>query len=149
MSRKYKHWNTEKRLIPKMIKIYCKGNHKAKRKQDGVKRNDVCDECKDLTEYALYRLEKCPFKENKNFCSYCSVHCYNPCKREEIKLVMRYAGPRMIFTHPIFAFSHVVAMIKHKKQVKANDKKLKESEQENIVNNKEKTSTEENFANDR
>jgi hypothetical protein len=90
--------------------------HKLKRKEQKIKRGELCEECKALTEYALFRLEKCPFKVNKGFCSFCKVHCYKPEYREEIKKVMKYSGPRMIFSHPIFALSHVVQMIKFKKQ---------------------------------
>ena len=73
---------------------------------------------KRLTEYALFRLEKCPFKVNKKFCSFCKVHCYKPDMRERIKDVMKWAGPRMIFTHPVFAMGHVFQMIKYKKKLK-------------------------------
>jgi len=106
-----KHWQQEKDLIPDMIRIYCHGHHQTKGK-------DVCPECKELTEYALFRLEKCPFKVNKQFCSFCTVHCYKPDMRAKIKDVMRYSGPRMLFTHPIFAMSHVVGLIKYKRQQK-------------------------------
>ena len=37
MNREYKQWNIEKKLIPKMIRIYCRGNHKEIRKEEGVK----------------------------------------------------------------------------------------------------------------
>jgi hypothetical protein len=111
-----KKWEKEKQLIPVMIKKYCRGMHKLKRREQKIKRGELCEECKALTEYALFRLEKCPFKVNKGFCSFCKVHCYKPEYREEIKKVMKYSGPRMIFSHPIFALSHVVQMIKFKKQ---------------------------------
>ena len=71
-----------------------------------------------LTEYALFRLEKCPFKVNKKFCSFCKIHCYKPDMRERIKDVMKWAGPRMIFTHPIFAFKHVFQMISYKRKLR-------------------------------
>lgn len=116
MAKEYKHWKKEKKLIPVMIKMYCKGNHKEKRKDEHVKRNGVCSSCQKLTQYALFRLEKCPFKKDKGFCSYCKIHCYLPEYRQEISKVMRYSGPRMIFTHPIFACSHVVGVIKHKRE---------------------------------
>ena len=118
MSKEYKHWNTEKQLIPVMIKMYCRGNHKAERKAEGVKGRELCSECRELADYAAFRLEKCPFKKNKGFCSYCKIHCYKPEYRAEMKEVMKYSGPRMLFSHPIFAMSHVTAMIKHKKQLK-------------------------------
>ena len=111
MEKGLKAWEKEKKLIPVMIKKYCHGSHKTKGKA-------ICDECKQLTEYALFRLEKCPFKVNKKFCSFCKIHCYKPDMREKIKAVMKYSGPRMLFTHPIFAISHVVQMIKYKKQQK-------------------------------
>lgn len=104
-------WKKEKKLIPVMIKKYCHGKH-------GTKGKEVCEECRELTGYALFRLEKCPFKVNKKFCSFCKIHCYKPDMREQIKAVMKYAGPRMLISHPIFATSHVVQMIKYKKSLK-------------------------------
>lgn len=116
MSKEYKHWNTEKKLIPVMIRTYCRGNHKTERKAEGVKGKELCSKCKELAEYAAFRLEKCPFKRNKGFCSYCKIHCYKPEYRAEMKEVMKYSGPKMLFSHPIFAMSHVTAMIKYKKR---------------------------------
>ncbi len=114
--KKLKKWNKEKKLIPVMIRKYCHGHHHTKGKE-------VCDECKELTEYALFRLSKCPFKENKQFCSFCKIHCYKPDMRAKIKDVMRYSGPRMIFTNPIFSMSHVTQMIKYKKSQKKKEEK--------------------------
>jgi hypothetical protein len=111
-----KKWEKEKKLIPVMIKKYCSGRHKKERKAQNLKRGELCEECKALKEYALFRLEKCPFKVNKQFCSFCKIHCYKPEYRQEIKKVMQYAGPRMIFTHPIFSLSHVVQMIGFKRK---------------------------------
>lgn len=111
VSRELKAWEKEKKLIPVMIKKYCNRHH-------GTKVREICGECKALTEYALFRLEKCPFKVNKKFCSFCKVHCYRPEMRQKIKEVMKWSGPRMIFSHPIYAFSHVAQMIKHKRQLK-------------------------------
>jgi len=104
-------WEKEKKLIPVMIKKYCHGNH-------ATGGDALCDNCRELTEYALFRLEKCPFKVNKGFCSFCKVHCYKPDMRDEIKKVMKYSGPRMFFSHPIFATKHVVQMIKYKRESK-------------------------------
>lgn len=60
-----KAWEKEKKLIPMMIKKYCHGKH-------GTRGEELCEECRALTEYALFRLEKCPFKVNKKFCSFLS-----------------------------------------------------------------------------
>lgn len=94
-----------------MIEKYCRGKH-------GTKRGNLCGDCRALTEYALFRLGKCPFKKNKKFCSFCKIHCYKPDMREKIKAVMKYSGPRMLFSHPVFAVSHVVQMIQYKKKLK-------------------------------
>ena len=49
----------EKKLLSVMIGIYCRGNHGG---NDGNKK-ELCDSCKKLEEYALFRTEKCPFME--------------------------------------------------------------------------------------
>lgn len=115
MKNEYKAWEKEKKLIPIMIKKYCKGMHKTDRSKQGVKRDEVCASCRELTDYSMMRLEKCPFKKTKQFCSFCEIHCYKPEMREKIKAVMKYSGKYMLLSHPIFAVSHVVQMIKYKK----------------------------------
>ncbi len=99
----------EKRTVGLMISIYCKKKHGTK--------NELCDECRELNEYASLRSDKCPFMETKTFCSNCKVHCYKPEMREKIRAVMRFSGPRMIFHHPIMAISHVIATKKEKKKL--------------------------------
>lgn len=37
MAKEYKHWKKEKELIPLMIRMYCKGNYKQERKEEGDK----------------------------------------------------------------------------------------------------------------
>lgn len=115
-----KAWNKERSLIPVMIRKYCHGTH-------GTKGSEVCEDCRALTEYALFRLEKCPFKVNKKFCSFCKIHCYKPDMKEKIRAVMRYAGPRMLFSHPVFALSHVVQMIRYRKNHSKEEKKAKDN----------------------
>ena len=100
----------EKAIVSEMIALYCRKKHKTKRGQ-------LCTQCAKLTEYARQRSEKCPFMENKTFCSNCKVHCYKPDMREKIRAVMRFSGPRMIFSHPITAISHVVETKKEKKRI--------------------------------
>lgn len=110
----FKKWEKEKKLIPKMILIFCRSKHKIKRKFEGVSGNEICEDCKKLRDYALLRLEKCPFKENKQFCNFCKIHCYNPDMREKIKNVMKFVGPRLLLSHPFFTISHALQLIKHK-----------------------------------
>lgn len=99
----------EKKVVSLMIKLYCKKKHKHKK--------DLCDKCQELNKYAITRIDKCPFMEHKTFCSNCKVHCYTPEMRKQIKEVMRFSGPRMIFYHPIMAINHVITSKKEKKKV--------------------------------
>jgi hypothetical protein len=90
----------ERKTVENMIKIYCRDQHKT----EGV----LCQECRELAEYALLRLRNCPFQENKTTCGNCPIHCYKPHMREKIRAVMRYAGPRMIRHHPLLAIGHMI-----------------------------------------
>jgi len=67
----------------------------------------VCTDCADLREYAFARLENCRYQDDKPTCANCPVHCYKVDMREKVRVVMRYAGPRMIFRHPVLAIAHL------------------------------------------
>ena len=54
--------------------------------------------------------------ETKTFCSACKVHCYRPEMREKIRAVMRWAGPRMLFVHPVLAVRHLLGTRKEKQR---------------------------------
>lgn len=97
----------EHKTINTMIKMYCKKCHKTSKR--------LCQDCSDLFSYAEERLKNCRFGENKPTCDTCTVHCYKPNMRDKIRTVMRYAGPRMIYTHPIMGFRHLFKKIKKKK----------------------------------
>lgn len=101
----------EKQVVGQMISIYCRKNHGGK---------NLCPECQALMDYALRRIDKCPFMETKTFCSNCKVHCYKPEMREKIRVVMRFSGPRMLFIHPIITIKHVMLSLKEKKKLKNN-----------------------------
>lgn len=109
----------EKKMVSQMIVLYCKKQHKGKTYPGGsnAKTGILCKECEALDRYARERSEKCPFMETKTFCSNCKVHCYKPEMREKIREVMRFSGPRMIFSHPIAAMHHVIATKKEKKKL--------------------------------
>jgi len=89
----------EKKTVDAMIRLYCSKHHES----DG----GLCPDCSELHDYAMLRLSKCPFQENKSTCGKCLVHCYKPDLRAKITKVMRYSGPRMLFRHPILALYHV------------------------------------------
>lgn len=90
----------EMRTVTAMIQLYCQEQHHTE--------DELCAECSAIQEYAMRRLERCPFRERKTTCAKCAVHCYKPDKREQIRVVMRYAGPRMLWKHPILAVQHLM-----------------------------------------
>lgn len=91
----------EVKTVTIMIHMYCRRHHGVTDKYD------FCRKCYDLKKYAEKRLTHCPFGNAKPVCSRCTVHCYNPGRRQQIKIVMRYAGPRMMYTHPVMAVRHL------------------------------------------
>jgi len=82
-----------------MIALYCLKHHSFK---------GMCPGCKELLDYALMCLDKCPFQEGKTTCAKCPVHCYKPDMREGIRAVMRYSGPRMMYRHPVLTILHLI-----------------------------------------
>ncbi len=102
----------EKQLVSQMIALYCRKHHH----QGGL-----CEKCQELEKYAHMRSDKCPFMETKTFCSNCRVHCYQPKMREHIKKIMRYSGPRLIFTHPLLVISHIKEERKERKRLEMNN----------------------------
>lgn len=87
----------EKKIVTQMIKLYC-------RHKEGNK--ELCDQCNQLIIYATTRLDHCKFGNEKKSCKSCSIHCYKPDMKARIKQVMRWAGPRMLFYHPIESIRH-------------------------------------------
>ena len=65
-----------------------------------------CHECQDLLDYVKKRVAVCPRMGEKTFCSACDTHCYAPNRRERIRMIMRYSGPKMMFRSPLLAIKH-------------------------------------------
>ena len=82
----------EKMLVSEMIALYC-------RKQHHTLRGSLCPECQQLHDYALARIEHCPFME--------------------IRTVMRWAGPRMLPVHPVLSIKHVIVTMKARREANA------------------------------
>jgi len=89
-----REWKT----MEAMIKIYCRDHH--------GEALAPCAECRQLLHYAGVRLERCRFGAEKPACAKCPVHCYQRTRRDQVKAVMRYAGPRMVWEHPVMSLRH-------------------------------------------
>ncbi len=92
--------NREQKTVQTMIRMYCSYHHSG----DG----ELCDDCQYLSHYAEQRIERCPYGYDKPTCVNCTTHCYKYDMRERIRLVMRFAGPRMLFRHPYLALMHLI-----------------------------------------
>lgn len=89
----------ELKTIAAMVRMYCRGHGHAHDAQ-------LCAECGALFDYATRRLERCVFGDAKPTCANCAVHCYNAEMRERVRVVMRWAGPRMLLRHPVLGILH-------------------------------------------
>lgn len=61
----------EKLLVSEMIALYCRKNHH-------TAKGSLCPQCQALHDYALQRIERCPFMETKTFCSACKYTATSP-----------------------------------------------------------------------
>lgn len=91
----------ELKTIRVMIGMYCRRHH-------GGSAAQPCSACTALFSYATRRLELCVFGDAKPTCANCSVHCYSAEKREQVRVIMKWAGPRMLWQHPLLAIFHLI-----------------------------------------
>jgi predicted amidophosphoribosyltransferase len=88
----------EWRTMTAMLKIFCRDRHQP---ADGL-----CAECQEFLAYANVRLERCHFGAEKPACVNCPVHCYQRERREQVRAIMVYAGPQMLWRHPVLSLRH-------------------------------------------
>lgn len=112
----------EIKTIEKMILIYEK-SHPAT--------IDFPDQYQQLYKYAINRLEKCRYGENKPACKQCPIHCYQPKMREQMKVVMRWSGPKMLLRHPILAIRHLLDDRRPHPELPQKQQKIKSSSKKN------------------
>ena len=100
----------EQRTVEVMVRLYCAHHHPGhgSSRPRFLGRKALCPECADLLEYSRARVERCRFGANKPVCAACHVHCFRPERREQIRAVMRYSGPRMLVRHPYLAVCHLL-----------------------------------------
>ncbi len=92
----------ELKTIAVMLRMYCRAHHDLK------DASPLCHDRIALHDYARRRLERCPFGEAKPTCANCTVHCYKAIMRERVRQAMGWAGPRMLWRHPVLAAWHLI-----------------------------------------
>lgn len=90
----------ERKTVTTMLRAYCRARHGGRR--------ELCGECAELHAYVMCRLDRCPLGEQKPSCAACTIHCYKADRRQQIREVMKYAGPRMLWRHPLSAIRHLL-----------------------------------------
>lgn len=83
-----------------MIRIFCHDRH--------AQTAGLCPSCDELYTYAMQRLDRCVYGAEKPTCVNCPIHCYKKDQREAVRVVMRYAGPKMLLKHPLLAVYHLI-----------------------------------------
>ena len=96
----------EKKTVKIMIEMYCNAHHS--------NATDMCPECGSLYDYAISKIDKCPFHEQKPVCGKCRIHCYKADMREDMRIVMRHSGPGILLSHPVLGILHIIDRFKCK-----------------------------------
>ena len=101
-----------------MIRMYCRQHARAAttgaaeapdpRMAPSAAGAGLCPDCAALLDYSLDRIDACRFGADKPTCARCTVHCFRPAMREQIRAAMRYSGPRMTYRHPYLAVRHLL-----------------------------------------
>ena len=107
----------EKKTLFAMFGIYCRGMSHIR--HAGTL---LCGECSELFDYSIAKIDRCPFSEDKPTCVKCTVHCYDGQRREHVRRIMRFSGPKMALRHPYLSLMHILDGIKTSKGVKSGDK---------------------------
>ncbi len=88
--------------------MYCSAKH-------GTPKGQLCDDCRQVLDYAIKKIDYCVWGIKKPACDVCPVHCFKDDMRQKMIEIMRYAGPRMTWKHPILAFAHLFDVMRGKK----------------------------------
>lgn len=93
------------RVLALFTDVWCRVHHSGEKEPvaaapfgmegAGIDRFRYCPECREFLAYAMTRRLKCPL-DPKPSCKHCHLHCYRPGHREQVRQIMRFAGPYLI-----------------------------------------------------
>jgi len=96
---RFRRRRREQKTLEAMMRMYCRHHHRSQ---------PLCAECSALARYSERRLARCVFGDEKPTCANCLVHCYKSDMRDKMRVMMRWAGPRMLWRHPVLALRHMI-----------------------------------------
>jgi len=100
----------EIKMVEAMVEIYCEDHHNTNA--------SLCPDCIVIRDYALKRLENCPYQEKKPVYGKCGLNCYSKKFRDKAEKLFMYSGPRMFLHHPIFGIQHICDSFKNNSEIK-------------------------------
>jgi Nitrous oxide-stimulated promoter len=107
-----KHKELDILTLQSLFPIYCGKYHSSEK-------GELCDSCSAELEYAIHKTKICPEKDQGKTCSDCKVHCFEAEHRERIKEIMRFAGPRLIWSHPLLSVRYIYLKL-HSRRINKN-----------------------------
>ncbi|MCL2332131.1 MAG: nitrous oxide-stimulated promoter family protein [Actinomycetia bacterium] len=117
-------------LIVRFTEWYCAAHHASEQRQPlespgveagiyGKRIPLLCDDCAKFARYAERRTELCR-QQPKPFCAVCKIKCYKSDMSEYSRKVMRYSGPRSLFSHYCLrALGHAWSTLRYRKNLRS------------------------------
>ena len=105
-------------VLARFITIYCTYKHRDTAKNAvNLKTHDVteiagrelklCAACEKLLTHAFVKRSTCPM-DPKPACKDCPAYCYHPSYREQIRVVMKYSGWRLLVSGRLDYLYHLL-----------------------------------------
>jgi hypothetical protein len=90
---------SRKELLNRLLSDYCRNVHGSE---------ELCSGCKELFDYAVVRIHRCPNNVTRTPCSRCPCPCYSEEMRNRMKEVMDHSKP-FFRKHPLIRFRYKFA----------------------------------------
>jgi len=107
LTMKLQKYTSEVETLTTYLEYFCKSKHtnqSAKEIFHNYKNEkfsnkiSLCDECFDVMQYSIERLQNCPHEE-KPRCRTCKTPCYEKSYWKKLAQVMMYSSLRLTLTH--------------------------------------------------
>ena len=108
-------FKSEVETLNKFFQIYCNEKHsnQYEKKYNVIYKDltldfnaNLCEECHDLLNYAIQRLQECPH-DVKPRCRKCENPCYEKGKYKQMAKMMRFAGMKLGLTKAAQKFKKI------------------------------------------